>query len=213
MRHAIPTSAAGSEFDQFLYAPITEESNGMLLSMLSALARLDVDPWDEAERLARLPPESATRFLTALIAALPDGPSARADPEALAQRLVALLPQRLATRRHSPGPLPVTGLATSHHAFTSYLLLYVALMVLFLGAQWLMGRSQETGKSGTGCSRNSEQCIAAHCSTQYGGSSARSGVCRTLMAPLNAPVHADRADHMPIPIYRNRGTCRAAVLG
>ena len=33
----------------------------MLLSVLSALARLDIDPWQEAVQLAALPEETATR--------------------------------------------------------------------------------------------------------------------------------------------------------
>ena len=33
----------------------------MLLSVLSALARLDIDPWQEAAQLAGLPGETATR--------------------------------------------------------------------------------------------------------------------------------------------------------
>jgi hypothetical protein len=65
---------AGSEFDDFLLAPIGEDNGGMLLSVLSALARLDVDPWEEAARLAELPGDKATRKLAALIAALPDPP-------------------------------------------------------------------------------------------------------------------------------------------
>ncbi len=42
----------GSEFDNFLFAPIGVDKNGMVLSVVSALARLDVDPWEEAEELA-----------------------------------------------------------------------------------------------------------------------------------------------------------------
>ena len=38
-------------FDPFLFAAIGEEQNGMLLSVLSALARLDLDPWYEAASL------------------------------------------------------------------------------------------------------------------------------------------------------------------
>jgi hypothetical protein len=84
----------GSEFDDFLFAPIGEDRNGTLLSVLSALARLDVDPWLEAAKLARLPGETATQRLASLIAALPDGPSAHADPRTIAARLIALLPGR-----------------------------------------------------------------------------------------------------------------------
>jgi hypothetical protein len=37
-----------AEFDNFLYASIGADRNGMPLSVLSALARLDLDPWEEA---------------------------------------------------------------------------------------------------------------------------------------------------------------------
>ena len=68
MTRSASVSRLKSEFDDFLFAPIGEERNGMLLSVLSALARLDVDPWQEAADLARLPRDSATQRLTALIA-------------------------------------------------------------------------------------------------------------------------------------------------
>ena len=48
-------SVLGSEFDDFLFAPIGDDRNDMPLSVLSALARLDVDPWEEAAELARWP--------------------------------------------------------------------------------------------------------------------------------------------------------------
>lgn len=117
MTHSASASFLGSEFNDFLFAPIGEERNGMLLSVLSALARLDVDPWQEAAELARLPGEAATERLASMIAALPDGPSAPSDPRTIAARLVALLPRdelvqisdrarrRLASvRRSVPGP-------------------------------------------------------------------------------------------------------------
>ena len=84
----------GSEFNDFLFAPIAEESNGMLLTVVSVLARLGVDPWEEASALARLPGEVATRKLAAFIAALPEGPSARQDSGVLAARLITLLPRQ-----------------------------------------------------------------------------------------------------------------------
>jgi len=42
----------GPEFDEFLCAPIGADRNGTGLSVLSALARLNVDPWQEATSLA-----------------------------------------------------------------------------------------------------------------------------------------------------------------
>jgi hypothetical protein len=52
-------SLLDSEFNDFLFAPIGEEGNEMLLSVLSALARLGVDPWQEAARLSQLPKETS----------------------------------------------------------------------------------------------------------------------------------------------------------
>jgi hypothetical protein len=59
-----PIPLPGSEF---LFAPIGEDRDGMLVSVLSGLARSDVDPWQEAARLAELPEETATQRLASLI--------------------------------------------------------------------------------------------------------------------------------------------------
>ena len=53
----------------------------MLLSVLSALARLDLDPWREAAELARMPQQTARQRLTFLIEALPNQPPTRPEPE------------------------------------------------------------------------------------------------------------------------------------
>jgi hypothetical protein len=47
MTRAATMSLPEAEFNDFLFAPIGEDSNGMLVSVLSGLARLDVDPWQE----------------------------------------------------------------------------------------------------------------------------------------------------------------------
>jgi len=96
------TSVLASEFNDFLFAPIGEERNGMLLSVVSALARLSVDPWQEAANLAQLPRATATRRLASLIATLPDRPSTHLDPEANAARLIACLPRRVGSNAKSP---------------------------------------------------------------------------------------------------------------
>src|SRR5271170_4680407 len=81
-----------SEFNDFLYAPIGEESNDSVLTVLSALARLGIDPWQESARLARLSKETATQRLASIIAGLPDGRWAPADAGAIAARLIEFLP-------------------------------------------------------------------------------------------------------------------------
>jgi hypothetical protein len=78
----------------FLYAEIGPEPSGMTLSVLSALARLDVDPWEEATRLTKLPRQTATAVLTRMIAHIP-GAWSPAETPAIALRLAALLPRGL----------------------------------------------------------------------------------------------------------------------
>jgi hypothetical protein len=93
MAHAALAPLIGAEFDKFLYAPIREDRNGTPLSVLSALARLDVDPWQEAASLARMTRDAAAMRLTALIVALPDEPNRDIPAKTIAADLVALLPK------------------------------------------------------------------------------------------------------------------------
>jgi hypothetical protein len=81
------------EFNEFLYAPIGADGNEMPLSVLSALSRLDVDPWKEAAELSELPKDTATLRLATLIARLPGGRWAQAESRAIAARLIELLPR------------------------------------------------------------------------------------------------------------------------
>jgi hypothetical protein len=90
---AISVSFFRSEFNDFLYAPIGADRNEMPLSVLSALTRLNLDPWKEAAELSELPKGAARQRLAALIARLPGGRWASADSEAIADRLIELLPR------------------------------------------------------------------------------------------------------------------------
>jgi hypothetical protein len=82
----------GPKFDEFLCAPIGADQNGIGLSVLSALARLNVDPWQEATSLVLMPREAAVMRLTALIDALPNEGTI-GIPTTIAADLVALLPR------------------------------------------------------------------------------------------------------------------------
>jgi hypothetical protein len=61
----------------------------MPLSVLSMLARLDVDPWEEAAKLARLPRAAAAKRLVDFIAATPGAPQ---NAKTISDRLLNLLP-------------------------------------------------------------------------------------------------------------------------
>jgi len=81
-----------SDLNDFLFASVGDEQNGMPLSVISALTRLDVDPWEEAARLAALPKAVAAEALAPMIARLPIGRPQPSDNLAITQRLVELLP-------------------------------------------------------------------------------------------------------------------------
>jgi hypothetical protein len=87
-------SMINSEFNEFLFASIGDEENGMPLTVISALTRLDIDPWEQAARLSALPSGVAESTLAPMIARLPVGIWGTSDAKSIAARLVTLLPKR-----------------------------------------------------------------------------------------------------------------------
>jgi hypothetical protein len=126
------SASLGSEFDDFLFASIGEDRNGMLLSVLSALARLDVDPWHEAAQLARLPGEIAAHRLAALIARLPDGALMRPDPGTIAARLIALLPRPVSGRLARSVPVGSMAMRTPWVGAVGVVIIACAICILWL---------------------------------------------------------------------------------
>ena len=104
MTPATSVSFFRSEFDEFLYAAIGADRNESPLSVLSALARLNLDPWQEAAELSELPKGIAAARLKRLIARLPRGRWDEADLGAIADRLIALLPRLPAAEQVSRSP-------------------------------------------------------------------------------------------------------------
>jgi hypothetical protein len=98
-----------SEFNEFLYAPIGEEPNGVALSVISALTRLGIDPWEEAARLASLREDAAIQALTVTIAGFPGRHWTRSDARQIATRLVALLPYASVSQEAETGRQRKTG--------------------------------------------------------------------------------------------------------
>jgi hypothetical protein len=140
MTRATSLSPLGSEFDNFLCAPIGADKNGMRLSVLSALARLDIDPWQEAGELARLPPEYAIARLASRIAALPDDSSVHPDPGRIAGRLVELLPRQARPDITSPHQTsPGAGEGTNSR-LASYAMLII--LTLMLGVHFITANRQ-----------------------------------------------------------------------
>jgi hypothetical protein len=132
----------GPEFDAFLFAPVDEEAKGAPLSVLSALARLDVDPWREAAELAAMPKGAANQRLMSLLAALPDTSSARRAPDTIADRLVKLLPRRDGASIVSREKLLRADPAPTSRAVVNVILINLFLMAGILCAQWAFAGRQ-----------------------------------------------------------------------
>src|SRR5271170_1869357 len=81
------------DLDRFLFAEVGAEQNGIPLSMVSALTRLGLDPWDEAGRLASLGKRDAVEQLARLIAELPGTSRPLAEARSIASGLVEQLPK------------------------------------------------------------------------------------------------------------------------
>ncbi|MGE0213422.1 MAG: hypothetical protein AB7S41_17160 [Parvibaculaceae bacterium] len=89
MQEALPIPQGLAEF---LASPIGEEKNGMELSLLSALVRLNLDPWEEAIRLTQMTRGAAVQSLTRTIAKVPVGKWQSTDAGPIASRLMERLP-------------------------------------------------------------------------------------------------------------------------
>lgn len=143
MALATATSAIESGFDTFLYAEVRDDPGGAPLTVLSILARLDIDPWEEAARLAQLPGEAAARALAGLISTVPKGSATPPDCGTIATRLITLLPrtaepENAALRVSSVGPrvnqIPTRAIAVARAV------LYLLVAALLLVGPWVAVR-------------------------------------------------------------------------
>lgn len=119
----------------------------MLLSVLTVLARLGIDPWLEAAELARLPEETATQRLTSFIAALPDAETVHPDPPRIAARLIALLPRVTSISAPSRGIAVGVTAANTSRSLIYMLFASVAIVALLISAQSIMASHQTSART------------------------------------------------------------------
>ena len=129
-----------SDLNGFLFAEVGVEASGMTLSVLSTLARLDVDPWQEAGRLAKLPRLTAVNWLAGTIARMPSSLWSLADATVIAGRLVSLLPPRgPAIPKSRPSVLPAPGMP---RGLKQRIAMAVLMAVMFAGLSWSLAERQ-----------------------------------------------------------------------
>ena len=134
-------------FDPFLFASVGEERNGMLLSVVSALARLDLDPWFEAASLSRLSASAATDRLTALLSSPPSS-LVKAPVHATIVGLVKLLPKPAESESWSPSAVvrqTVTKKSKMSWPLSVYFILAFAMM---WAAQFAISRNPSAPSKG-----------------------------------------------------------------
>ena len=90
------------DLDKFLFAAVGEEVNGIPLSVVSALTRLGLDPWEETGRLSSLSHREAVEQLARLISELPGSSRTLGEAREIAGSLVNLLPKHDASLISAP---------------------------------------------------------------------------------------------------------------
>ncbi len=81
------------EFDRFLHASVGEDRNGYAVTVLSTLARLGLDPWNETAELVTLGHDAVRVRLGTLLARFQDVPALASDHGRIARDLSQLLPE------------------------------------------------------------------------------------------------------------------------
>ena len=118
----------GSDYGGFLYAFVGLDRHGSMVTVLSTLARLGLDPWKEASELAGLSEGAATTRLDGLLARFSDVPALTGEHETIARKLISLLPARAA--RQLPSQAGSAQIGTRTGAVKTIVLIAISLVLL-----------------------------------------------------------------------------------
>ncbi|WP_343504263.1 hypothetical protein [Alloyangia pacifica] len=122
------------EFERFLYAPVGEDRNGYVVTVLSALARLGLDPWTETAELVTLRREAARLRLGKLLSRFRDVPALVANHKAVADELSLLLPENEPrSLQHTAATVTAGGLGGGVSMWAIVALILVLAQIMFGG--------------------------------------------------------------------------------
>lgn len=122
------------DFERFLYASVGEDRAGGSVSVLSVLARLNLDPWVEAAELAALGRNAAGARLSLLLSRCREVPQLGQTHQAVAQDLMRLLPERKTRLHPSRDAKPGAVTLSWGTVLTLLLLAYMLIRIVFAGA-------------------------------------------------------------------------------
>lgn len=125
------------DFDDFLFAQVGVDASGMPVTLLTVLARLGIDPWEEAADLARLSREVAMQRLTSRLEAMPNAPASAEDTVNLATRLIALL-RRVPTRKAESPEVAAPRESVKKSRRVNVAIYWLMGLVFLLAAQWAL---------------------------------------------------------------------------
>ena len=134
-----PKAPLGLEFDDFLFTPLGEDQNGLPLSVVSLLARLNLDPWQEARDLAELPAEVAARRMAASLDSVADPILRTAITESVVRRALARLPRRMSLVIQK-SPAGAEAIAAPHLGARVGTIIMITSALVVLGSQLLSSR-------------------------------------------------------------------------
>ncbi|MBW0159380.1 hypothetical protein [Sedimentimonas flavescens] len=121
--------------ERFLYASVGEDRNGSSVTVLSALARLDLDPWDVAAELASSGRRAAVSRLGKLLSRSIDVPALATENGEVARSLAALLPGAAPAATSFSDALH-KGVAFSPGAVLSVTLVILILIQILFSGTW-----------------------------------------------------------------------------
>jgi hypothetical protein len=122
------------EFERFLYAPVGEDRNGYVVTVLSALARLGLDPWQETADLVTLGRDAARARLGTLLARVRDVPALAGEHGRVARELSQLLPkgQGLLGLKRAASPVADGRPRTSGAIWAALTIIMILVQILFV---------------------------------------------------------------------------------
>lgn len=123
------------EFERFLYAPVGEDRNGNVVTVLSTLARLGLDPWRETTNLVALEQDVRRERLGQLLSVCREVPALRGDAGKVARELCLLLPEIPPARplQRAASTIADGRLGSSGAIWTLLAIILVLFQVLFVG--------------------------------------------------------------------------------
>jgi hypothetical protein len=143
----VAKSRLGSEYDAFLFAPLGEDRNGLPLSVISLLARMNLDPWQEAGDLATLPAEAAATRLSVSLDTLTDPILRQANSRTVVLSLLALLPHRAAPAVPVPGAV-IAAVAPADFRARIGAVIVIMSAIALLGSQIIAAHRSAPGQPG-----------------------------------------------------------------